>query len=182
MKKIRVLIVDDHALIRDGLKALLRSVNEIQITGEASNGLEAIEKVKSARPDVVLMDIRMPKMNGLEALKEIKKISGKTKVILLSTEVSEEYINEAINNGAQGYLPKNIKKTRLVEAILRVYHGEDYFDPSVSDVIFKSHLKKPLKGQVKKHLAQGKRKIALELIAILSLELLAGVILGFIGF
>ena len=136
------MIVDDHAIVRDGITAMLQNVNQIQIVGEATNGLEAIDGVESHQPDVLLMDVKMPEMDGLEALKKIKLTMNEVKVILLTMEMEEEVISEALSHGVKGYLPKDTGKRGLVEAIERVYAGEEYFDPRVSEVIFKSYYKK----------------------------------------
>ncbi|MFT7036123.1 MAG: two-component system nitrate/nitrite response regulator NarL [Cyclobacteriaceae bacterium] len=177
MKKIKVLIVDDHALVRDGLQALLVKAGTIEVVGQACCGQEAIETVKDNHPDVVLMDICMPGMSGLEALQEVKKIAPNVKVILLSMEIDEASILKAVNEGMDGFLPKDLKKGRLVEAINRVYDGEEYFDPRVSDVIFRKHRKKEFS---KKRLVPSK-KLILNIAAVLTLELIAGILLGFIG-
>ena len=145
MKKIRVLIVDDHALVRDGIFAMLKTADNIEVIGEASDGIEATIAVKNYQPDVVLMDIIMPGMNGIEALQEIKNESSDTKVILLSMEISEEYISEALRHGVKGYIPKDVRKNGLIEAITRVHSGEEYFDPRVSEVIFKNYYQKKTK-------------------------------------
>jgi len=181
MERIKVLIVDDHTLVRDGLKALLAKVKCIQVISVAANGLEAIEKVKESHPDVVLMDISMPGMSGLDAMVEINKISDKPKVILLSMELCEDSISVGFKNGMKGFLPKDLKKERLVEAIKRVHLGEVYFDPRVSDILLEGAQKATFKRRVSEHFKHRKGKMALELIAILALEVLAGMLLGFIG-
>src|SRR3990170_57445 len=104
MDKIRILIVDDHAIMRDGIRALLSIHNDIEIVGEASNGVEAIEKVKELAPDVVLMDVVMPGMDGLEATRRIKKINPKLKVLVLTQHDNREYIISAIKAGSSGYV------------------------------------------------------------------------------
>lgn len=146
MGKIKVIIVDDHALIRDGISAVLRYEDDIEVVAEAANGLDAIIQAEHHNPDVVLMDIMMPEMNGIEALKKIKETSPETKIILLSMEIAEEFIAEALEFGVSGYLPKDVRKNVLVTAINRVYEGEEFFDPKVSDAIFKNYYKKKTKG------------------------------------
>ncbi|CAK9067461.1 Transcriptional regulatory protein DegU (Protease production enhancer protein), partial [Durusdinium trenchii] len=125
--------------------AMLKMVNEIQVVAEASNGLEAVVMVETHQPDVVLMDIMMPEMNGIEALKKINEVSPETNVILLSMEITEEFIAEALEHKVKGYIPKDVRKRALVEAIQRVHAGEDYFDPKVSEVIFKNFHRKKTK-------------------------------------
>jgi DNA-binding NarL/FixJ family response regulator len=114
---IRVLITDDQRLIRDGLRALICAEDELEITGEASNGLEAIEQCRRLTPDVVLMDIRMPEMTGVEATRIIKEEFPDTKVIILTTFDDDEYIVKAMTHGASGYLLKDIEGKGLVSAI-----------------------------------------------------------------
>ncbi|UXP32110.1 response regulator transcription factor [Reichenbachiella agarivorans] len=142
MKKIQLVIADDHGLIRDGIHAMLRYEDNINIVAEAVNGLEAIIRVEHHLPDVVLMDIMMPEMTGIEALKKIKETAPETKIILMSMEISEEFISEALEYGVSGYLPKDVRKDVLIKAINRVYEGEEYFDSKVSEAIFKNYYKK----------------------------------------
>ncbi len=145
MKKIRLLIVDDHTLVRDGLIAMLKLESDIQIVGEASSGEEALEKVKSTEVDIVLMDIIMDGLNGLETTKLIKQYNENIEIVLLSMEANEEYISEGIKNGAKSYLPKDISRNKLVEAIRTVAEGEKYFSDKVSTIIFESFYNKSKK-------------------------------------
>ncbi|MEO1052058.1 MAG: response regulator transcription factor [Bacteroidota bacterium] len=169
MEPIRVLLVDDHALIRDGIAAMLRHEDEIRIIGEATNGEEAIDKVVNLEPDVILMDIMMPKLDGIGALKVIKEKRPDVKVIMLSMEITEEYISDSIKTGASGYLPKDSKKSSLLDAIKKVYEGGTYFSRSVSDIVFDRFFQKSIKGS--RPVANGGKKISnretevLELIA-----------------
>lgn len=142
MNKIKVVIADDHALVRHGIISLLNKVDELEIVGEASNGIDALAMAKIMLPDVLLMDIRMPEMTGIEALKKLMSAASNTKVILLSMEISEEFISEALEYGVKGYLPKDVDKNVLIDAIKKVHNGEEYFDPRVSEVIFKNYYKK----------------------------------------
>jgi len=146
MEKIKIIIVDDHAIIRDGISAMLKYDDDIQVVAEAANGLDAIIQVEHHGPDVVLMDIIMPEMNGIEALKKMKNTAGDTKVILLSMEISEQFISEALEYGVSGYLPKDVRKGTLISAIKKVNDGEEFFDPKVSEAIFKNFYKKKTKG------------------------------------
>jgi DNA-binding NarL/FixJ family response regulator len=117
MSKIRILIADDQVLMRDGLKTILNLEEDMEVVGIAQNGLEAFETAKSLNPDVVLMDIRMPVMDGVESVKLIKKSIPKTVVIMLTTFDDDEYIIEALSFGANGYLLKNIPADKLIDAI-----------------------------------------------------------------
>lgn len=113
---IRVLLCDDQKILRDGLRALLQSA-EISVIGDASNGREAVEMALSLKPDVILMDIRMPELDGVEATRQIKQILPKTVIIVLTTFDDDEYIIKAMTYGASGYLLKDIDSTRLIQAI-----------------------------------------------------------------
>ena len=176
MKKIKILIVDDHTLVRDGLKLVLNASSDMRVVGEASNGLEALDAVNQAKPDVMLMDISMPQMNGLEAQEQIAKLNLPVKVILLSMEITPKNILTAYKNGAKGYIAKDIRKDRLLEAIRRVQAGEDYFDPKVRDEIFNNFNGRNFKSGLKNG-----NKTGLKVMAIIGMELIAGTILGFIG-
>jgi DNA-binding NarL/FixJ family response regulator len=113
---IRVLLADDQKILRDGLRALLQSA-ELSVIGDASNGLEAVEMALSLKPDVILMDIRMPEQDGVEATRQIKQQLPKTVIIMLTTFDDDEYIIKAMTYGASGYLLKDIDSTRLIQAI-----------------------------------------------------------------
>lgn len=120
---IKVLLVDDQGIIREGLSLILGLYDDIEIVGQASNGLEAIEFLESQSADVVLMDIRMPVMNGVEAVKEIKKRGINTKVLILTTFNEDEYVFDAMKYGANGYLLKDVKGERLYEVIKSINAG-----------------------------------------------------------
>ena len=145
MKKIKILIADDHTLVRDGLIAMLKMEPDIQIVGEASDGTEVLEKIRTMELDIILMDIMMEEMNGLDTTREIKKISDDIEIILLSMEVNEEFISEGIKNGAKAYLPKDVSRSKLLEAIRKVSSGEIYFSEKVSQIIFENFYNKSVK-------------------------------------
>lgn len=128
---ISVLIADDHLLIRQGLKNLLETQNGIEILGEAVDGIDAVEKTLELNPDILILDINMPRMNGIEALIEIKKENPNQKIIILTIHNSKEYIQETINRGANGYVSKNADIMILKDAIIRVYQGETYIQPTI---------------------------------------------------
>ena len=135
MKKIRVLIVDDHTLVRDGIKALLALATDIEVVGEAANGMEALEKVKECAPDVVLMDLAMPIMGGLEATRRIRKESTGTKVLALTQYDDADYVVPVIEAGAQGFITKMSAFSELATAIQAVYRGESYLSPSAATAL-----------------------------------------------
>ena len=132
MKRIRVLIVDDHTLVRDGIKALLALATDIEVVGEAANGKEALEKVKEFAPDVVLMDLAMPIMGGLEATRRIRKEFTGTKVLALTQYDDADYVVPVIEAGARGFITKMSAFSELATAIQAVYRGESYLSPSAA--------------------------------------------------
>ncbi len=139
---IRILLADDHAIVRDGIKYLLEEEENIEVVGEASNGLEALELVEKTQPDLLIIDVRMPEMNGIEAVKILNQKPTNTKAIVLSMHDSEEYILKAIEAKAMGYLLKDADKSEVLKAIHTVYNGEKYFSGDISNVIVNNLLKK----------------------------------------
>ena len=121
---IKVLLVDDQMILAEGIKSVLQTSDEIEVCGIALDGTQALEKCKIAKPDVVLMDIRMPNMNGVVATKKIKEINEDIKIIILTTFDDSDYILSAINNGASGYLLKDISATALIDAVKNAYAGD----------------------------------------------------------
>ncbi len=132
MSHIRLLIVEDHALVRAGMKALLQKVEGIQVVADMGDGLEAVKFVQMEAPDLVLMDIAMPGLNGLDATSRIVKESSTTRVILLSMYANEEYLSQALQVGASGYLLKGAELAELELAIKTVSRGETYLTPAVA--------------------------------------------------
>jgi DNA-binding NarL/FixJ family response regulator len=128
----RVLIADDHALFRQGVRRLLETADDIEIVGEAESGEETIELVEQLAPDIVLLDVAMPNLSGLEAARVIKTMSPRTGVIMLTVHADEEYLFEAIKAGAMGYLLKDTTPDELMNAIRVVYQGEGLLAPSVA--------------------------------------------------
>lgn len=131
MDKVKVLIVDDHALLRDGIRALLRVYDEIEVVGEAADGDESIKKAIELAPDVILMDIVMPGMDGLVATRHILKKVPTAKVLFLTQYETKEYVLSAVKAGAAGYIPKKAIGSELLKAILEVNRGNYYLYPSV---------------------------------------------------
>ena len=132
MKKIRVLLADDHTIVRKGLHSLLEDEEDISVIGEAENGYEAIQKVDKLNPDIVVMDVGMPSLNGIEALKILKKNKPQIRVLILSMHGNEEYIIEALKAGACGYILKKSAPNELTSAIRVANAGETYLSPSVT--------------------------------------------------
>src|SRR3989304_1849564 len=123
MQKIKVLIVDDHAIMRDGIRALLTVNDDIEVVGEASEGREAIKKMEQLKPDVIVMDIAMPGMDGMEATRQMVKVNARVKVLVLTQHDNKEYILSAIKAGAAGFVPKRALGSELVSAIRAVSRG-----------------------------------------------------------
>jgi DNA-binding NarL/FixJ family response regulator len=131
MSKIRILLADDHAILRQGTHQLLEHESDMEVVGEASDGAEAVELVSKLQPDVVIMDIAMPVMNGIEATRKIKEILPGTKILALTGYDYDEYIFNLLEIGAAGYLLKNINGDELIGAIRAVYKGEPVLHPTV---------------------------------------------------
>ena len=132
MQKIKVMIVDDHAILRDGIRALLGLHDDVEIIGEASEGKEAVEKALELEPDVVVMDIAIPGMDGLEATRRIKKKNSKVQILVLTQHDNKEYVLSAIKAGAAGYVPKRAMGSELVSAIRAVHRGDSFLYPSAA--------------------------------------------------
>ena len=135
MQKIKVLIVDDHTLVRDGIRALLALVADVKVVGEAANGKEALEKVKKLAPDVVLMDLAMPIMSGLESTRRIRKRFPGTKVLALTQYEDREYIVPTIEAGARGFVSKTAAFSELASAIQAVYQGGSFLSPMAAAAV-----------------------------------------------
>ena len=134
MKKIQVLVVDDHTIVRDGICALLELAGDIEVVGEATNGMEALEQVKKLSPDVVIMDIAMPVLGGLEATERIRKQHPHVKVLALTQHENKEYIYPVIEAGASGFISKVAASSELVAGIRSVYAGDSFLSPSIARV------------------------------------------------
>jgi DNA-binding NarL/FixJ family response regulator len=132
MQKISVLLVDDHTVVREGLRALLAVETDIEIVGEAETGRQAVQMVKKLLPDVVVMDIAMPSLNGLEATRQITKLAPATKVLVLSSYGDDEYVHQLMEAGAAGYLVKQTAADELLKAIREARKGNAFFSPSIA--------------------------------------------------
>ena len=132
---IRILIADDHAIVRAGIRALLQLHPDFQVVGEAADGHEALAQVQALKPDVVLMDIGMPGMDGLAATHEIASACPGTRILILTQHENREYVLPALRAGAAGYVLKRAPDDSLVDAIREVHAGGTYLDPRVSDVV-----------------------------------------------
>ena len=141
MKKLRILLADDHVVMRTGLRALLERQPNLEIVGESENGREAIELVTSLKPDVVVMDVGMPVLNGIEATKTIVSQHPTTAVVILSMHVDESYIMRALKAGARGYLLKDSAPADLIGAIQAVSQNKSFFSPKVSRILAEDYVR-----------------------------------------
>ena len=132
MSTIRVMIVDDHTVVRDGVATMLGRQPDISVVGEASNGREAVDIAKSLSPDVILMDLRMPEMDGVEAMRLIREYNQEVKFIVLTTFDTDEYIFHAVEVGAKGFLLKDASREELFDAVRAVHRGESLVQPGVA--------------------------------------------------
>jgi DNA-binding NarL/FixJ family response regulator len=135
MKQIKVLLADDHTIVRQGLRALLQAEPDITVVGEAANGRQALDSARELRPDIVIMDIAMPSLNGLEATRQMKKASPHSRVIILSSYGSDEYVEQLVDAGASGYLLKQTAAQELVSAIREARKGNAFFSPAISKML-----------------------------------------------
>lgn len=134
--KVRILLVDDHTILRDGIAAILNSVAGMEVVGGCSSGEEAINVAMERKPDVILMDIMMGGMTGLEATRWIKEQDSSIKVLIISSEIKKELVSNGIKAGIDGYLPKDVDKATLVEAIHSVMQGKKYFNAAITNLVF----------------------------------------------
>ena len=146
MNKIKVLIADDHAIVREGIRMILASHEDIEVVGEAADGRETIAQVEKLAPDVVLMDIAMPGLGGLEATLEIVRSHPASKVLVLTQYDDSEYIFRFLKAGAAGYVLKKTVGSDLVSAIRAVAQGKSFIDPTVADKVIKGFLERPEAG------------------------------------
>ena len=142
MNKIRILLADDHPLVRSGLIKLLEPFKEFIIIGEASDGEEAVAMTKKLEPDVVVIDLSMPKLSGVEATKIIRKNFPSAKVLVLTMYDNEEYVYQILKSGAGGYMLKNSGRDELAAAIRAVARGDRFFSPRVSEIVMEAYLRK----------------------------------------
>jgi DNA-binding NarL/FixJ family response regulator len=142
MNGTRVLLADDHALVRAGIRALMEKIPDVEVVGEAGTGREALELVRSTLPNIVLMDIAMTELGGLEALPRVTKDFPSVKVIILSAHANEEYVIRALREGASGYMLKDSATTELELAINSVIQGKIYLSPSISRTVIDDYLQR----------------------------------------
>ena len=177
MKRIRILLADDHAVVRQGFKMILDAEADMEIVGEAANGREALELAEQLRPDVVVMDVSMPELNGIEATRRMAESAPHARVLALSMHKDSVYVRETLRAGARGYLLKDSVAADLVNAVRAVASGEGYLSPAVSDAVlddYRRHVTNPIdlltsrEREVLQMLAEGKTNK--EIAAVLNLS------------
>ena len=142
MKPIKVILVDDHSLVRAGIRSLIQNISGVEVIAEANNGRDAIRLIDELIPDLVLLDIAMPELNGLEVISRISKDNTETKVIILSMHTNEEYVVQALKAGAAGYLLKDSAPNELEIAVNAVMKGETYLSPAISKHVVDNYLRR----------------------------------------
>ena len=164
-KRIRILLADDHAVVRQGFRMILSAHSDLEIVGEAGNGREAVELAANLRPDVVVMDVAMPELNGIEATRRLTADNPHIRVVALSMHKDSVYVREILRAGARGYLLKDSVAADLVSAVRAVAQGEGYLSPGVSDAVlddYRRHVTDPIdlltsrEREVLQMLAEGK--------------------------
>jgi DNA-binding NarL/FixJ family response regulator len=164
MTPLRILLADDHTLVRAGIRALLAQMPDIEVVGEAGDGREALALVKALRPDVLLMDIAMPGMSGLEAAAQVKKECPGVKVIILSMHANEEYVMQALRAGATGYLLKDAASVELDLALKAAVAGQTYLSPAISKRVIETYVAR-VDGIVPPDLLTPRQREILQLVA-----------------
>jgi len=139
-RPIKIFLADDHTIVRQGLAKLLEAESDLEVIGEAEDGREAVKKVQKLKPDIVIMDIAMPLLNGIEATRQIKKILPQTKIIILSMHSHDRYISELISLGASGYLLKDSTGGEIIKAIWAAVKGDVYLSPTISRRVIDDYL------------------------------------------
>lgn len=147
MSKIRVFLADDHKVFREGIRLLLEKRLDMEVIGEADDGRETVTKVSQLMPDVVLMDITMPGLNGLEATRQIKQKCPSIKVLMLTMHETDQYLSEMLEVGACGYLVKTVTSQELASAIRAVHHGDVYLYPSIARMLVEDFLRRGKSGE-----------------------------------
>jgi DNA-binding NarL/FixJ family response regulator len=145
--KIRILLADDHAVVRNGFRMILEAQSDMEVVGEVSNGREAVEVATEVQPDIVVMDVTMPELNGIEATRRIATAAPRTRVLALSMHKDSVYVREILRAGARGYLLKDSGEGDLLSAVRAVAKGEGYLSPAISDAVlsdYRKHVTNPI--------------------------------------
>ncbi|TSA27940.1 MAG: DNA-binding response regulator [Bacteroidetes bacterium] len=147
MEQTDIFLVDDHQLVRDGIKALLAGIPDIRIIGEANNGNELLTIIDAKHPDIILMDISLPDISGIELTRMLNRSHPEIRVLILSMYTHEDFVFNAMKAGARGYLPKNTSRQELLDAIYAIREGHEFFSESISKVILKSFLRQATQSE-----------------------------------
>jgi len=161
-KPVRILLADDHTIVRQGLARLLEEQRNFKVVGEAVNGQDAVEKAEKLKPDIIIMDIAMPRMNGIEAAKRVRKVIPETKIIILSMYSHEHYIHELLECGVSGYLLKDSGGQDIIKAIRAALKNETFLSPSISKKVVEAYLsptKSSSKAELYKRLSNREREV-----------------------
>jgi DNA-binding NarL/FixJ family response regulator len=161
-KPVRILLADDHTIVRQGLARLLEEQRNFKVVGEAVNGQDAVEKAEKLKPDIIIMDIAMPRMNGIEAAKRVRKVMPETKIIILSMYSHEHYIHELLECGVSGYLLKDSGGQDIIKAIRAALKNETFLSPSISKKVVDAYLsptKSSSKAELYKRLSNREREV-----------------------
>jgi len=142
LKKITILLADDHSIVRSGLRALLTTISSFKVIAEASNGEETLTMAEHHSPDVIILDVSMPKLNGIETARLLRQRKLRSKILILSMHDNEEYIHQAIRAGADGYLLKNAEKKEIVSAIKTIASGKKFFSTDISKIMLDGYVKR----------------------------------------
>lgn len=164
-KAIRVLLVDDHSVVREGLRLLLQLDNRLEVCGEASTLNEGIDMIKELKPDLVLLDFKLPDGDGISGCNSIKNIFPEIKIIILTAYTEDHLVVEAIRSGVDGYLLKNADAEELIKTIISVYEGESVLDSSVTEIIF-TNIKKDKSSSMEDSILSPKEKEILEMLSL----------------
>ena len=173
-RRTRILLADDHTVVRQGLRRILAEHSDLEVVAEATNGREAVQQGEALKPDLVLMDVSMPELNGVEATRRLKGVLARTKVLGLSMHRDHVYVREMLRAGASGYLLKECSDAELIGAVRAVVRGEGYLSPAVSDAVltdYRKHVRDPIdllssrEREILQLLAEGKinKEVAVQL-------------------
>lgn len=160
---IRILISDDHAVVREGLRAIIDAEEDMELVGEAIDGLQAVDKSKSLKPDVILMDLMMPRMGGADAIRQIRQNDSNARILILSSFTDDDKVISAVKAGAMGFVMKDSGARELLKAIREVYQGESPFDPAISRTLLREFTKPEEENIVKDTLTSRELEVLLVL-------------------
>lgn len=147
LRPIKILLADDHSVVRHGFRRILETQEDLQVVGEVSNGREAVEQAEALQPDLIIMDVTMPELNGIEATRRVAEVAPRTRVLALSMHRDAVYVREILRAGAKGYLLKDSSEADLISAVRAVSQGEGYLSPAVSEAVlsdYRKHVTNPI--------------------------------------